>query len=303
MRNDGAKEWLRSVFAESSTFDVEVHRERVWGDIWKVHVDDGLHWFKSGHPALRREVRLRRLLEALVPDMVLPMVASDEVTGWMVTRDQGPTLAGRAREEGPHHYVELAATMGRLQRSVSTADLEPLELPTFRTEESAANLDEVLRWFAALPTDHPCHASSTEVRKSVGAMEAVAARWREVRPDVPELSVEHNDLHAGNAYPGPRISDWGDAVVGHPFCSMRPLVMIAERTFGPELAAAVRRAYLAQWGDPDSLQESLDVALRLAVPQRLLAWRQLDEPALVAEYGQYIRPLWEEIGSETVSQH
>ena len=302
MRIDGATEWLRSVFAESSTFDVEVHRERVWGDIWKVTVDDGLHWFKAGHQALRREVRLRRLLEDLAPDHVLPLVASDEATGWMVTRDQGPTLAARAREEGPHHYVELAATMGRLQRSVGAAALEPLELPTFRAEAAAGNLEEALRWFAALPADHPCHASSTEIRKSLGAMEAVVARWREVRPDVPGLSIDHNDLHAGNAYPGPRISDWGDAVVGHPFCSMRPLVVVAERTFGRELAAAVRQAYLEQWGDPDSLQESLDVALRLAVPQRLLSWRHLDEPDWIAEYAQYIRPLWEEIGSDALSE-
>lgn len=301
MWHEDATDWLRGVFRSSRRFDVEVLRERVWGDIWKVHVDEGLHWFKAGHPALRREVELRQVLTRLAPELVLPVVADDPATGWMVTRDQGPTLATRAREEGPHHYVELAAAIGQLQRRVPHSALSPLGLPTFHPGDAVANLDDGLEWFAALPAGHPCHLDAAGRGRALAAMARVVDRWEAIRPDVTDLAIDHNDLHAGNAFPGPLISDWGDAVVGHPFGSLRPLLTIALHTFGNDAAEDVRRAYLSQWGEPAELTESLDVAIQLAVPSRLMCWHALDSPTMVGEYAQYVRPLWEEIGHDIES--
>lgn len=292
-----AEAWLRDVFTHSERLDIEVHRERVWGDIWKVHTDDGLHWFKAGHPALRREVPLRRTLERLAPGLVLPMVASNPATGWMVTTDRGPTLATVARDEGPHHVVELAATLAKLQRTVPRHELEALPHPVFAPTQATENLDDALAWFAALPTSHPCHVDAATRARALDAMTTVVDHWHDVDPGI-DLTVDHNDLHAGNAYPGPLISDWGDACIGHPFGSLRPLLFHARQEFGDDTAETLRRAYLAEWGDPEALSAALDVALHLAVPQRLMCWHLLDDPDLVAQYAQYVRPLWEDIGGE-----
>lgn len=54
---DEATVWLRGLFPDSEVFEISIHRERAWGSIWKLRVDDGEFWFKRGHPALWREVR------------------------------------------------------------------------------------------------------------------------------------------------------------------------------------------------------------------------------------------------------
>lgn len=136
-------------------------------------------------------------------------------------------------------------------------------------------------------------------------MAHVVERWDRVRADsIPDLAIDHNDLHLGNAFPGPVISDWGDAVIGHPFGTVRHLLVTARNLHGPAGAATVRDAYLAEWGDPAELDETLEIAVQLQVPNRLNCWWRLDSPDMVADYVQYIRPLIEEIGQgwDTVTE-
>lgn len=297
MWRDEARAWVRDLFPTSRIFTFEAHRDRVWGSIWKLGVDDGLYWFKRGHPVLWREVRLRRLLTRLAPDHVLPVVADDPDRGWMLTADQGPTLAARARQEGAHHYVELAAALGQVQRTLGHhPDLQGIGLASFAPADAVGRLDDMLARFDALPTGHPAHISPAQRTSAVKAMATVVQRWEAVGAGLPDLGLDHNDLHAGNAFPGPLISDWGDAVLGHPFCSLRPLLHAATTVFGPGPGRAVRRAYLAQWGEPDELDEALEVAMLLAVPQRLHCWQALRSEEAMAEFAGYIVPLWEEVG-------
>ncbi len=131
----------------------------------------------------------------------------------------------------------------------------------------------------------------------MAAAATLVDRWVALASPGPKSGLDHNDLHLGNVFPGPRISDWGDAVVGHPFASLRPLVFAAQSIFGPDAAAALRSVYLSHWDDADELQETLEVAMQLAAVQRLWMWRRLESPDLVAEYAHYVVPLVEELGS------
>lgn len=300
MWQDEARQWLRDLFPSTRTFTVSVHRERQWGSIWKLVVDDGGYWFKRGHPALWREVGLRRVLIRFAPNDVLPCFADDAERGWMLTADQGATLAGRAREEGSHHYAELAAALARVQRAVDPVHLEALDLPVFAPEDATARLDDVLAWFAALPGDHPAHVDDRARAQALVRIEGLVNRWAELGRGLPGVGLDHNDLHAGNAYPGPRISDWGDAVMGHPFGSLRPLLFAANDVFGREAAATVRSTYLRHWGDPEELAEALEVAMQLTVVQRLHCWISLDDVNLVATYADYVTPLIREIGVQVL---
>jgi hypothetical protein len=304
MWQDEARQWLREVLPAANGLDIEVVRDVAWGAIWKLTTDAGQYWFKRPHPGLWREVRLRRVLQQQAPDLMLDVVADDAERGWMVTADQGQTLAGLAREQGPHHYEELAAAMGRIQRSVHATDLTGMDLPVFAPQDAVARFHEMLEPFAALPAGHPAHLAPAERQVALERLAVVVDRWNRLEVEVPGLSVDHNDLHAGNAFQGPRISDWGDAVIGHPFCSLRALLVPARNVFGPELVARVRRAYLAGFedgpgsvpGDAEALQEALDLAMMLAVPQRLAAWQTMQDPLAWAEYAEYIVPLWREAG-------
>ncbi|MDI3330184.1 MAG: phosphotransferase [Micrococcus sp.] len=304
MWQDEARQWLREVLPAAGPLDIEVVRERAWGTIWRVTAGGDLYWFKRAHPELRQEVRLRRVLQHRAPDLVLEVVADHAERGWMVTIDQGPTLASLAREQGPHHYEELAASMAEIQRSVTAADLAGLGLPVFAPRKAVDQLDEMLAPFAELPVDHPAHVSPGEREGALERLAAVVDRWTRLEAAVPGLGLDHNDLHAGNAFPGPRISDWGDAVIAHPFGSLRALLVPARNTFGPEVVDPIRRAYLAGFADGsgdgpggvEALQEALDVAMMLAVPQRLAAWRAMQDPQSWAEYAHCIGPLWREAG-------
>jgi hypothetical protein len=98
------------------------------------------------------------------------------------------------------------------------------------------------------------------------------------------------NLHDGNVYVDARrlrIIDWGDAVVSHPFSTLRvTLDVVADRLNLPADAPAlarIRRAYLEPWlvgGESwSSLDNQADLAIRTAGLLRAAAWaRALGSP-------------------------
>lgn len=184
-----------------------------------------------------------------------------------------------------------------MQRSVPLEAVTGLWLDEFAPDRAVETLDRALAWFAALPPGHPAHVDTGRRTSALAAMEDVVVRWARLRPDgIPDLAIDHNDLHLGNAFPGPLISDGGDAVIGHPCGTVRHLLVTAQRLHGTRGAETVKGAYLSEWGDPAELDEALETAVRLQVPNRLNCWWRLDSPDMVTEYAQYINPLIDEIG-------
>ncbi|PNL16788.1 phosphotransferase family protein [Micrococcus sp. FDAARGOS_333] len=320
-----AHAWIAEALAvEPADLDVSVVRERGWGDIWQATPRTGpaaglLHWFKAPHPSLAREVGLRRVLDARCPDEILPLVAADASRGWQLSADAGPTLAALSRTEdiafllplpddGPAPgYVALARALARVQRGVSAADLAGLGMPEFRPADAVRTMAERLEVFAALPVGHPVHCRPEEKARAADQMRAVVGAWEELVGEHPELdllSVEHNDLHAGNAFlvdGRVRISDWGDAVLGHPFASLRALLFPARNVFGEDAVTAIRAAYLEEFfaggeAPPQQVQQrALDLAMTLGAANRLQCWTVMPE-AVWREYAEYIVPLWREAG-------
>lgn len=259
-------------------------RERHWGSIWAVRAGERAWWFKRGHPALHGEVPLRRVLERYASPFVLPVVAADAASGWMLTEDQGATL---------HRLAEADPTS-----SLQLAELRRLKLAEFSPDQAVETLDTALAWFAALPSEHPAHVHGRERREALAGMAEVVRQWDRLGQDaaVPTLAIDHNDLHLGNVFQGPLISAWGDAVLGHPFGTMRHLVVTTNRLHGRDAAQHVRDAYLTEWGHPADLAARFDLAIKLQVPNRLNCWWRLGSPAMVADYAEYIRPLIEQVG-------
>lgn len=291
---------------------VETVRERSWGSIRTLEAGGRRFWLKVPHPGLAREVPLRRLLSARAPEAMLPVLADHSELGWMVTADQGPVLAARAREQGHHWYPELARALARVQRSVTPGDVTALAemgVPVFAPQDAHARLDEQLAPFAALEQGHPARCAAGERARALEAMDAVVEQWQALAATapaglVPGLSVDHNDLHGGNAFVDAagvvRLTDWGDAVLAHPFCSLRALLVPVRHAFGADAAREVREAYLREWSEvPQELEvlgRALDLAVQLAVAQRLSCWTVLADAGAWAEYAEYIVPLWREIG-------
>ncbi|WP_336704414.1 hypothetical protein [Micrococcus terreus] len=302
-----ARAWIAE-HLESEDLMINSVRERHWGSIWTVDSGDRRWWFKRGHPRLHQEVALRRILREHAPARILPVVADHPAEGWMLTEDQGETLFARAETQpgqGLRIRSDLAGAMARVQQSVPVDSLRRLGLDEFAPDRAVETLDRALAWFAALSPGHPAHVDTGRRTSALEAMEDVVVRWARLRPDgIHDLAIDHNDLHLGNAFPGPLISDWGDAVIGHPFGTVRHLLVTAQRLHGTRGAETVKGAYLSEWGDPAELDEALETAVRLQVPNRLNCWWRLDSPDMVAEYAQYINPLIDEIGQgwDTVTE-
>lgn len=295
---EDARAWLRSLFPASQVLDIRVHRERTWATNWRVTTDDGGFWFKRAHPALLQEPALLEVLQRVVPQHILIPFAMDAGSGWILTHDQGRTLAVISREEGPQHYGETAVALALTQQAAAPVmgDLARVGLRRFDPVRAVALLDEMLAWFADLPSSHPSRPTAETRRTAMAAATTLVDRWVAVVSHDPGMGLDHNDLHLGNVFRGPVISDWGDAVLGHPFSSLRTLVFAARNVFGAEAVSLVRTTYLEQWGDPADLHETLELAMQLAAVQRLYAWRRLDSPELVAENAEYVVPLMTEIG-------
>ncbi|MDO5736997.1 MAG: phosphotransferase, partial [Propionibacteriaceae bacterium] len=296
---DEALDWLRSLFPASQVLDIRVQRERTWATNWRVTVDEGEFWFKRGHPSLTRETALLEVLQRAAPEHVLvPFAMGPGESGWILTRDQGPTLATVSHDEGPRHYRETAVALALTQQAASATPhvLAQVGLRRFDPVRAVVLLDELLSWFATLASSNPSHVGVDTRRSAMAGASALVDRWVAVASHDPGTGLDHNDLHLGNVFRGPLISDWGDAVLGHPFSSLRTLVFAAGQVFGDEASALVRKAYLEQWGDPADLHETLELAMQLAAVQRLYAWRRLGSPELVAEYAEYVVPLVTELG-------
>ena len=110
-------------------------------------------------------------------------------------------------------------------------------------------------------------------------------------------TVQHDDLHDGNVFAVVgRVSvlDWGDAVVSHPFCSLRVALdgladRLAVQRSAPVLEA-VTDAYLEVWATGGTsrreLRAQLDLAVRVAGLSRAAGWaRALGSPEQGRELG------------------
>jgi aminoglycoside phosphotransferase (APT) family kinase protein len=111
-------------------------------------------------------------------------------------------------------------------------------------------------------------------------------------------TVDHNDLHPFNVLTrGLRIFDWGDAVVGHPFASLRRALDLAATQpdmLRPAARARLQRAYLEAWaGDvsPADLQEQLRVAPVLGAVAAASTWTRLPPAAVEANPASFPRKL------------
>ncbi|GGS54215.1 hypothetical protein GCM10010221_61700 [Streptomyces parvus] len=73
--------------------------------------------------------------------------------------------------------------------------------------------------------------------------------------------------------------DWGDALVGHPFCSLLVPARAARERCGPEVLPRLRDAYLEPWTGGGvtaaGLRRAVSLAWRLAALGRAASWGRM----------------------------
>jgi len=271
-------------------------RVRFWSTVLHVETDGGRVWVKENAPSQAFEARLVVEVERLAPGRMPPVVATEPDRGWVATRDIGTPMGSRP-EVADEAWVELVTEWAELQR-----DLLPHGPELLATGLSAFPETDAVGWAAdladeldALPSDDPRRLSTAERAHVEAGLPAVATAAEELGSSGLAPSLEHNDLHLGNAFhaEGERVRfiDLGDAVLAHPLTAFRiPVWILAERRGGiaDPLVRRVVDAALEPWTDVlplTDLRALLPAADRVSCLHRALSWRRLvaDVPLRVVD--------------------
>lgn len=219
--------WLAEVRAwiESQvevTGEIEQPHVRPWATVLRVPTPGGPVWFKAARDAFAYEPALLELLLPLAPELLPEVLASRPEAGWLLLADAGD----RARER-PVDWTSLMRRYAELQ--IAAAPLDGDLLAAGVVDNRAPRLDAVMPALERATAD-ALRARLPEVERAFGRL-----------ADSPlPVTIDHGDLHDANVFSKdgrPRLLDWGDATVGHPFTTL---------ALEPDDPAALE-AYLDVW--------------------------------------------------------
>jgi hypothetical protein len=256
----GVGTWLRARVPGVTA--LEPVSERRWGAVLRVVTRSDRLVFKAVGPLGMHEIGLLVDVAARRAQLAPDLVAVDPDRGWVLMLDHGTRLsevADIARqveliEQLLPVYAELQlSTTDRVERWVEAGvpDRSPARLP--------AMLDDLLAGRGV--------GGRLPIRvQEIDGMVQAARPFERVCEALDRRAIDHADIHATNVVvdgDGPRLIDWGDACVAHPFTSMLvPIEWIAGRLPAADRPAAVRRlvdAYCEPWGAVDRRELALAV--------------------------------------------
>lgn len=176
---------------------------------------------------------------------------------------------------------------GELQVTLAAhPDIPQLGVPGLTPQAAAREAGAALARAADYPTDHRLHLTSAEaahLSRGLALLTAAAAELAQLGlPD----TLEHNDLHTGNAFVPDggryRVFDFADAVWGHPLCSVvvpvRALAQEWQCPYDDPRITAASDAYLEVWtsyAPMSRLRKALPAVHGIAALHRYEAWRRV----------------------------
>jgi hypothetical protein len=246
------------------TGDIEQPHVRVWSTVLRVPTDSGTVWFKANMDELRQEAAIADLVSSRRPDVVLPPLAIDRETGWMLLPDAGETLRVVVeRERSLERWVDVLSRYGALQ-----VDLMDSRDQLLAAGAPDMGLTTLRRGFDGLVEQ----VDDLDPRLADAGTSIDQLAERLAGFGIPD-SIQHDDMHDAQVFvkDGTNyVMDWGDACVSHPFFTLS-VTLEGVISWGlddeedSEDTTPYRDAYLEPFRarfDGD-LDEAVDLALRL----------------------------------------
>ena len=229
-------------------------RRRQWSLITRIPTTVGPIWAKANARGFAHEGPLISLLAQHHPDLVLAPIAVNADRGWLLTPDGGPTFDSSA-----HDWHHVVGTYAQLQQDMASRveDLRNTATPFLPPDR----LVDIYHLY----DDDP-------------AIDTAIARYADVLTESGRLTVEHNDLYPGNVFGSGRLFDWGDAVITHPFLSVR--------MFGGDWSDE----YFAHWRQGTQVSDLEIVAARKLAPLiGIHPWSRIDN--LASPFAEFVDDL------------
>ena len=279
--------WIDSRLAELGhprATELDQMHVRPWGTVIRAGTRAGDVFFKASTDVF--EAPLTEAVARWAPQYTVPLLAVDVERNWILTADGGTRLRDLAPgEETLRRAAAALADYADLQRMLAARsnDMLALGVPDQRLETLPAQYEQV-------------------VEEVVGLEDGERARLRALAPRFGELcdrlaatgipgTLQHDEIHDGHIVVregGYAFFDWAEAVVSHPFLTLRGTLFSLADFFGVERDDRALRwvvdAYLSRW----DAEAPLPVVDGVGAVCRALRWHAFVsrmEPPFRERYG------------------
>jgi len=267
-------------------------RERVWGAVLRVVTSDRVLFFKAEGPGAGHEPVIVADIAAAHPQLVPDLLAADLERGWLLMADHGSPMWDSVDPSGEIEIWEQIFPAYAHMQSTSAPNLQrwiDAGTPDRRLHVLPTLVDSLLAG-GGVPLDH-------DRRRAIdAALPDLAKVCDELATTGFAQSIDHSDMHGGNVLIGrgmPRLVDWGDACITHPFTSpfvtYQHTVAKLPASDRPAATRRLRDAYLDAWSEkasPDDLRDVFAKATWLGHLIRALNFaHQLGDPS---EWGEAV---------------
>lgn len=252
---------------------IRIIRTLPWSSVFLMPTTNGNIFLKNPGPGFEAEGALLEFLRNTVKGRVTDVLAREPAGGGFLMRDAGNPLRDTLASPGGVYVLAQAldayaslqiATAGR------TVELRQLGLKDMSMATMASRLGELVGDRRILREDG---AADDEFASLDAAIPVVASLYAELEDcGVPD-TLEHGDFNDANILVlrgTATLSDFGDAVIAHPFFSMARFLFGVARHHPQEVAEEARLAvvtsYLPKWsayGTEEQLKQALSLACRL----------------------------------------
>jgi Phosphotransferase enzyme family len=252
--------------------------------VLRIPTDAGDVYFKAVPPLFGHEPALTRELEERHGRRIVPVLATDESRGWMLTADhEGAELDGDDTEA----LRAIVVAYARIQIAWvgDSSRLAALGCPDRALDALEGELEPTLA------DDQLLSRLSPDERARLPALsERLRPAFDRLRTHEIPATLEHGDLHGGNLAlrpDGPVFFDWTDGCVSVPFFSFVPLFVEEEPS---DAAQLIRDAYLEPWfGEvpSDALLQAFELSQELGALHQAVSYRRIIDATEPSQHWQF----------------
>ena len=285
-----------------------------WSTVWRINCAKEIFYLKCPALVFSKEGDILSLLNLHSPDGIVKLIADNGPGGAFITADAGFSLRDiLSVSPFPGIAVRALSSYAKAQCAVSekVPDMLASGMPDYRVNLLTHKYAELLDSGLLQEADGASRNNIEKLRKGIPKLEKLC---RVLKTGCIPDSIEHGDFTDNNIFvldDVPRVADFGEAVVSHPFLSVSRFAAGMGRVHGSHgnvIAETAVKAYLEQWkayGTSAELRETMNIVTEISPVKEALAlarlWNGMHRKSMERQSGLMLLSLNAFVGK--VSEH